>query len=123
MKAMRFVKGVRSKIKRPGVMNRLEEKYAAHLEDLKKSGEIADFSYEALKIRLADKTFFTPDFMILLPTGVIEMHEVKAFWKSKSKPHVESSAAIKLKVAAETCPFRFVMVWHVKGVGWERKEF
>lgn len=121
MRAQRF-KGSRIRIKRPGVMNSLEANYAAHLEAMKKSGEILDYSYEAIKIKLADKTYYSPDFLVLAMDGTMELHEVKAFWKSKGKPHVEQTAAMKIKMAADLFPARFLMVWP-EPTGWVSKEF
>lgn len=48
-------------------------------------------------MRLADNTFYTPDFMVLLQDGSIEYHEVKGSWKA---PNQEDSK-VKIKVAAE----------------------
>lgn len=123
--------GARRTIKRPGEMNTLEAKYAAHLGALKESGAILDFGYEPLKIKLADKTYYSPDFMILALDGSLEFHEVKARWKHVDKKtkvvtysaHVEASASIKMKLAADIFPAKFIMLWFVKEFGWQSKEF
>lgn len=94
-------------------MNKLEAKYAGVLELRKKAGEIAAYWFEGLKLRLADRTFYTPDFVVQLADGSLELHETKGFMRD--------DAAIKLKVAAETFPFRFVLVTWSKG-GWVFKE-
>ena len=41
----------------PGVMNGLEKKYAQHLEMRKMVGEIVDYKFEPLKLKLAPKTY------------------------------------------------------------------
>lgn len=103
----------------PGEMNRLEAKYAEHLELRKQAGEIADYRFDAFKLRLADKCFYTPDFFVMLPDGVIEVVEVKGHW--------EDDARVKIKVAAETFWwFTFIAVTAVSkkhGGGWNREEF
>jgi hypothetical protein len=86
----------------PGEMNKLEADYAAHLELRRAAGEILWYRYEALKLRLAQKTFLTPDFAVMLANGELEVHECKGY--------MQDDAAVKLKVAAEAYPFRFILV-------------
>lgn len=94
-------------------MNGTERDYSAHLELLKKSGLIAWYAYEAIKLRLADRTFYTPDFVVMLADGELEVHEVKGFMRD--------DAAVKLKVAAEQFPFRFLLC-RQEGRGWRTVE-
>lgn len=107
-------KAVRRAFHKAGEMNKTEAAYAAYLEILKRAGEIADYRFEAVKLRLADKTFYTPDFVVLAPDGVLEMHEVKGFW--------EEDARVKIKVAAAQFPFRFVAITRDKG-NWSFESF
>lgn len=81
----------------PGQMNRTEQAYFDHLSLLKAAGQIDWFAFEPVKFRLADMTYYTPDFMVILPCGAIEYHEVKGSWKA---PH-QDDAKVKIKVAAE----------------------
>lgn len=97
-----------------GTMNKTEAAYDAHLQHQQKVGEVLWHKFEALKLRLADNTFYTPDFMVLMPDRTIECREVKGFW--------QDDARVKIKVAASIYPFKFVAVKKVKG-GWEREEF
>jgi hypothetical protein len=83
-------------------MNKMEQAYAHHLELLLRSEEIKWFRYEALKFRLADKTFYTPDFIVMAKDGTLEAHEVKGHW--------EDDARVKIKVAAEMFPVKFIAV-------------
>lgn len=101
-------------------MNRLEERYALHLGALKLSGEVLDFQFEAIKLRLADRTYYSPDFLVVNKDSELEIHEVKA--TSKGKPLYEDDAIVKLKVVAEHFPFRFKMMWVDKTLGWVGKE-
>ncbi len=78
-----------------GAMNKTEAAYAAHLEWLKQAGDVVWFRFEGVKLRLADSTFYTPDFAVMAVDGVLEMHEVKGFW--------EDDARVKVKVAADWC--------------------
>jgi len=91
----------------PGKMNKTEIAYANVLELRKKAGAIKSWRFEPIKFRLADKTYYTPDFMVVLGDH-IEFHEVKGFW--------EDDARVKIKVVAELFPeFLFVAVKKDKG--------
>jgi hypothetical protein len=86
----------------PGVMNRLEADYAAHLDARQDVGEILRWRFEPVKLRLADKTYYSPDFLVIRDDLSVELHEVKGFMRE--------DAAIKLKVAAEQFAFfRFML--------------
>lgn len=99
-----------------GRMNKLEAAYAAHLASEQVAGRVIRFRFEALKLRLADATFYAPDFLVLLSTGAIELHEVKGHW--------EDDARVKWKATAEQFfEFFFVAVtrvrsaWHFERYG------
>ena len=52
-----------------GTMNKTEAAYADHLELQRHAGEVLWFKFEPLKFRLADATFYQPDFMLLTKDG------------------------------------------------------
>lgn len=101
-----------------GAMNKTEAAYDKHLALMQHAGEIQWRKFEGLKLRLADNTFFTPDFAVMAADGVMECHEVKGFWLE--------DARAKIKIAADMYPFRFIAV-RVKpkkdGGGWEVETF
>lgn len=97
-----------------GAMNRTESAYALLLKVRQDAGELAWWKFEAVKLRLADATFYTPDFAVMLANGQLEMHEVKGFW--------QDDARVKVKVAASLYPFRFVAVTHKRG-SWSIEDF
>lgn len=101
--------------KPPGEMNRLERAYAQHLSLRQTAGEVVWFAYEGVKLRLAAKTFLTIDFFVMLASGELEAHEVKGRF-------LEDDAAVKLKVAAEMYPFRFLLVRSGAQGAWEYTE-
>jgi len=83
-------------------MNKTEAAYANVLELRKKAGEVKRWAFEPMKFRLADKTYYTPDFMVTFEDH-LEFHEVKGFW--------EDDARVKIKVVAEMFPeFLFIAV-------------
>src|SRR5688572_4115510 len=85
-----------------GTMNRTEAAYHAYLTQLVQKGFILWHKFEAVKLRLADSTFYSPDFAVLAASGHLEMHEVKGYWMD--------DARVKIKVAASLYPFKFVAV-------------
>lgn len=87
---------------KPGERNRTEASYEQHLEWRKRAGEVAWYRFEGIKLRLADNTFLTPDFAVMLADGRLQLHEVKGFWTD--------DARVKTKVAAEAYPLEFVIV-------------
>jgi hypothetical protein len=99
---------------RDGSMNKTEAAYSQHLEALKQAGMIARWDFEPEKLRLADRTFFTPDFRVILADGTIQFHEVKGHW--------EDDARVKIKVAAEMHPYEFLAV-QKKGAAWKQESF
>ena len=101
-----------------GQMNKTEAAYAQILDALVHSHEIAWYKFEGVKLRLADNTFYTPDFVVMAANGLIEMHEVKGFW--------QDDARAKIKIAADMYPFKFLAVKvrpKKDGGGWAKEEF
>ena len=101
-----------------GTMNKTEAAYAATLDARRYAGEVAWFKFEGVKLRLADNTFYTPDFAVMLADGALEMHEVKGFW--------QDDARAKIKIAADLYPMRFIAVQAKSkkdGGGWKSECF
>jgi len=101
-----------------GAMNKTEAAYDQHLALLQHAGQILWRRFEGLKLRLADNTFYTPDFAVMAADGVIECHEVKGYW--------QDDARAKIKIAADQYPFRFIAIKaraKKEGGGWEVEAF
>jgi len=101
-----------------GAMNKTEQAYAATLDARRQAGEVAWFKFEGMKFRLADNTFYTPDFAVMLADGAMEMHEVKGYW--------QDDARAKIKIAADMYPMRFLAIQakpKKEGGGWAMEEF
>ncbi|MEQ6437199.1 DUF1064 domain-containing protein [Comamonas sp. w2-DMI] len=99
-------------------MNKTEQAYHAHLAQRQHAGEVAWFEFEGIKLRLADSTFYTPDFAVMLADGRMQIHETKGFWTD--------DARVKIKVAAELYPFEFLAIRKQaakSGGGWEVEVF
>lgn len=83
-------------------MNKTEAHYAQVLDLEKKAGVILDYRFEAVKFKLADNTYYTPDFF-LIHAGHFEIVETKGF--------LREDAAVKFKVAAQQFPwFKWKMI-------------
>jgi len=101
-----------------GELNKTEKAYESILKDMVLSGHVLWYKFEGLKLRLADNTFYTPDFFLMTAEGQFEAHEVKGYW--------QDDARVKIKVAAEMYPFRFVAAKpksKKNGGGWEYEIF
>ena len=101
-----------------GIMNKTESEYDSMLAMQLKAGFIKWYCFEGMKFRLADKTFYNPDFIIMNDQNQIEVHEVKGFWRD--------DARVKIKVAAEMYPFIFKAIKKKTkkgGGGWEVEDF
>jgi hypothetical protein len=101
-----------------GAMNKTEAAYESDLRDAQSLGDILWYRFEGLKLRLADNTFYTPDFAVMASDGVMECHEVKGFWRD--------DARAKIKIAAEQYPFRFKAIQALPkkhGGGWKVELF
>lgn len=99
-------------------MNKTEMAYAQYLEAKKAAGEVAWYKFEAMKLRLADNTFYSPDFCRDASKWRAGNARSERFWAD--------DARVKIKVAADMHPFRFIAV-RVKpkkdGGGWAVEEF
>lgn len=104
-----------------GVMNKTEAAYARHLELRKIAGEVAWYAFERIVLKLAHRTHYRPDFLVWMPDGEVQCHEVKP--RSGAKYFARDDAKAKVKIAAFQFPlFRFFIVWPARGGGWEKEE-
>ena len=95
-------------------MNGWEKQYAQVLELRRRANEIEWYAFDAIKLRLADRTFYEPDFLVMTSTGLLEIHEVKGHW--------EDDAKVKIKVAADKFPFKFLAIRKDHG-NWIEEEY
>ena len=98
-----------------GKMNQTESKYALRLEGKRRAGEIQEYWFDAINLRLGDNCHYRPDFLVLLSDGTVECHEIKGGF-------ITDDAVVKIKVAAEKFPFVFRMFIY-KGKAWTQKDF
>lgn len=124
-KGSRFDGLNRGRIAKRGEMNATERKYAAELDAKKLTGEIVNYWFEPFSLRLThppegQPARVTPDFLILMPSGILFIDDVKG-------SGVDNDASIvRMKCAAELYPlwrFRIVKQRTKKqGGGWDITE-
>ena len=112
-------------------MNKGEAAYAAHLQTRLDAKEIVRFRFEPQKLKLADLSFYTPDFQVQLKSGELEFHEVKPTYRQKLKdgtrreaPFCFEDSKLKIRFAAkEFDEYAFAIVFPLKAGGWGRLDF
>ena len=108
-------------------MNQTETRYGAHLQLRLLAGEVLEWRFEALKLRLARATFYTPDFVLIMADGSIQCHDVKGKTGAGYGGWTDD-ARVKIKVAAAAFTWLdFVgAAWLTKrqgGPAWKIEEF
>jgi hypothetical protein len=89
-------------------MNKTEALYAAELDWLKSTGEVAEWHFESFKIRIAKRTWYMPDFFVVFADGRKMFVEIKGF--------LRDDAAVKFKAAREKVTWaEWLMLRRTKG--------
>lgn len=95
----------------PAEGNQTEQAFGLRLFSMKNRGEIREYSFEPVKLRLAKSCFYTPDFLVWENDQTVTVYEVKGFWRD--------DARVKIKVAARLYPMlSFVAATKDKNLGW-----
>ena len=92
---------------KPKGMNKWEAQFAERLECQRVAGDLTWWAFEPFRIRLADGTFYRPDFVTVDKDGRTAIYEVKG--------HFREAARVRLKVAVEKLPYPFFLVRKHKG--------
>ena len=109
--AGRRARGRESAQELPGGMNKLEARYATEVLELeRRAGSITWWRFEPWGLRLADRTFYHPDF-------VFQLNSTRELYLVDVKGHWEDDARVKIKVAAALWP-----CFHWEAVSWNRDE-
>lgn len=98
------------RVRRTGYRSKLEADYARYLNLLFLAGELRTWSYEAVKLKIGNGAFFTPDFLVVCASGDVEFRETKGFRRE--------AAIVRIRSAALQYPFwPFFLVTRV-GTSW-----
>lgn len=95
--------------------NKTERAYGAYLDQLVTLGQVARWWWQPGSFRLATvqtekgttSDFYRPDFLVQLPSGLLEIHETKGLMRD--------DARTKLKVFASIYPYPVVIIRRIKG--------
>ncbi|MBR8344678.1 hypothetical protein [Burkholderia ambifaria] len=90
------------------------EAYGALLATMRSIGRVLWFRANPIKLRLADETYYCPNFAVMVASGHLEMHHV--IDAANNEP------LTTVKIAAEQFPFRFVAVHRDDSCGWKFEE-
>jgi hypothetical protein len=94
--------------------NKTEARYDVHLRLLQCAGEILDYRWDAINLRLGPDVHYRPDFLVVYPDR-FEVHEVKGnFCRDDARVKVRTAAAIYSW-------WKFKVVRWIKG-NWEVEE-
>lgn len=75
-------------------MNKIEAASAATLEQRKHAGKVAGYKFGGPKFRLAENTFYTPDFTVLLTDGAFDVFEIKEHWQDDVRAKIKIAGNI-----------------------------
>ncbi len=116
-------------------MNKTELEFAWILEQKKRNGELIDYIFEMLIFQLADRTTYTPDFVITFPDHFeivdIKARGIKKDVKSKISGKIykrqwsskRDDAAVKIKCCARLFPYvKWAYYFREEGGRWTREE-
>lgn len=93
-----------------------ERDHARRLDVLRAAGKLQRWRYEALKLRLAEGRWYTPDFLVEHCDGTLEAQEVKGH-----HANIRDSVT-RWAVAAESYPWLRWSFWQQGGTTWYRAE-
>lgn len=101
-------------IRRTG-QNKTEAAHALYLETLKGAGEILDYRWEPLRLKLAPDCTFEPDFLVIAKDFTVEFHEVKG-------GYITDDGMVKARVAANLFPYFVFRIYQYDRKGCRVKE-
>ena len=94
-----------------GVMNANEIAFAKVLDEWKVNGQVLWYAFEAVTFKLAPKTTYTPDFMVVHADLSLVAYEVKSGQRT-GKPFTQGDAVVKMKLCAELFPhIPLIVTW------------
>ncbi len=105
-----------------GRMNKTEERFAKLLDLLIAAGEVHEYHFEGMTVRLTSPDSETPvrytiDFVVLYTNGTVECIDVKG-------KAVTDAALLRIKLAADQWRmFRWKLAQNMGGDKWEYREF
>lgn len=105
-------------------MNKTETSYGQYLDLLKLDGEVIWWGFEALKLRIGDNCWYSPDFLVMYSDNHLELHDTKA---PKGHPgaqtyRAEDDAIVKARSTGANFPVPMYFVWREHTGDWAKRE-
>jgi len=101
----------------PGTMNKIESRCAQYLDLMKKMGDLKEWFFEKVTLKIGPDCRLTVDFMLVMTSGEIKFWEVKHI--RRGTMHSEDDSKVKMRVAAGMFPWRFYWVVPMANGSWE----
>lgn len=99
-----------------GELNKTERAFAAYLQERQAAGAILWWKAHPFNVRLAESTFYRPDFLVLNAAMELVIYEVKGSYTS-------DKGQMKIKLCVEALPvFKMVKASRKNGI-WNFEEF
>jgi len=95
-----------------GEMNKTESEFALILEARRRAGEIYQWRFESIKLKLADNCWYTPDFFIEREARLIFI-EIKG-------GHIWDDSKVKFKTAKEIHRWADFEMYQKTKTGWKK---
>lgn len=99
-----------------GDLNNTEKSFAAYLQERQSAGAILWWKAHPFNVRLAEKTFYRPDFLCLMADMSLVIFEVKGSYTSEK-------GRMKVKLCAEALPVFKIIKASRKNGAWQFEEF
>lgn len=111
-------------------MSRIEQRFAAHLDSLKRAGAVAAWAYEPMSIALpASRARYRPDFALVAPghvalDGGLVLVEVKPLDRESGRPYWQTASHLRFRLAARALDglARLVVAWPDARGRWQYEE-
>lgn len=94
------------------------EDRARNLGGLPKKECVAWFAFEAIKIRIGVRCWYTPDYLVQYRDGHLELHDCKG--TKGDKYRAEDDAIVKARSVSAHFPLPVYFVWRLKNGEWQK---
>lgn len=106
--------------------NKTESAYADYLHLLaqmppllRNDQHVVWYAFEAIKIRIGLKCWFTPDYLVQYLDGHMELHDCKG--TKGGKYRAEDDAIVKARSVSAHFPLPVYFVWRLKNGEWQKQ--
>lgn len=102
--------------------NKTETAYADYLQLLRhlpnETERVTWYAFEAIKVRIGVKCWYTPDYLVQYGDGHLELHDCKG--TKLNKYRAEDDAVVKARSVSAHFPLAVYYVWRLKNGDWQK---